>query len=80
MKKLLICIFAAIGVLPVATQLTQEDEDFTKVASIVEPEQSKEASTIGKWIVEDEYTQPDELEEFEWSGIEWGVSSNEENN
>ena len=80
MKKILICIFAAIGVLPVATQLTQEDEDFTKVVSIVEPDQSKEASTVGKWIVEDEYTQPDELDEFEWSGIEWGVSSNEENN
>ena len=80
MKKILICILAGIGILPVATQLTQEDKDFTKVSSIVEPEQSKEASTIGKWIVEDEYTQPDELEEFEWSGIEWGVSSNEENN
>lgn len=80
MKKILICIFVAIGVLPVATQLTQEDEDFTKVVSIVESEESKEASTVGKWIVEDEYTQPDELDDYEWSGIEWGVSSNEENN
>lgn len=78
MKYILILI-SSVGILSATTNNMQKNNKIDNT-SILESEPSKEASTVGKWIVEDDYIQPDELEEFEWSGIEWGVSSNEENN
>lgn len=70
MKVLIFSILSAIGILPVVSHIATDDD--IKRVSIVEPTPSENQTTIGKWIVEDVYDQPDELDEYKWSPIIWG--------
>ncbi len=70
---ILLGTLTAIAILPLTAQSAKESQPKINIKDISIIESSTDnAITIDKWKIEEEYQQPSELDEYEWSSIIWG--------